>query len=77
MTTTVEDLRAELERQRGRTLPVRIAAIDKASGDLVNILERLAETIADPAALAANRQAVVSNIEQAKGHARSIREALA
>jgi hypothetical protein len=77
MTTVVEDLRAELERQRGRTLPARVAAIQEASGDLLTILERLREQIGDPAALAANRSAVVDNIDHALEHARSIREALA
>lgn len=74
--TTFEELRAALERERGRTLAARVATIDRASGDLLGILEQLQATLADPAALAANNQAATGNLDLALEHARAIREAL-
>jgi adenylate kinase len=58
------------------TLPARVASIEKASGDLVILLERITETVTDRRELDANREATVENLQLALSYARRIREAI-
>jgi hypothetical protein len=75
---SADQRRSIADRERAtRTLPARVASIEAASGDLVTLLERVGETVADKARFAANREAVTENLELALSYARRIREAIA
>lgn len=77
MIETPDQRRSRTDREAAtKTLPARVASIEAASGDLVTLLERLGETAADKAQLAANREAVAENLELALSYAKRIREAI-
>jgi adenylate kinase len=59
-----------------QTLPGRVAAIQQASADLVILLERITETIADQRQHDANREATVENLQLCLTYAKRIREAI-
>jgi adenylate kinase len=59
-----------------QTLPGRVAAIQQASADLVILLERITETIADQRQHDANRGATVENLQLCLTYAKRIREAI-